>query len=207
MALYIHDFGDLNDSLKWDFNETEIPVYIVGDYPYKTYTKNNAIKLADIRKQIDKLCTNIIKNRSKWELAINNQEYLDGIEIFLGLHKEEYYDPSTLPEPFYSIALVGKKTSRYLLSEIPRNHRMFEGLAKPKMRYIDPYARPVGKDGKGRALYRDIFLNLNKNKDSLKKLVIHELAHGMANHIQWREDDHGTSFKFSEAFIKKYWID
>ena len=65
------------------------------------------------------------------------------------------------------------------------------------------------KIGQGRALYRDIFLDLSTQGhhfgSNLKNLVIHELAHSMANHIQWRPNDHHADFKFAENLIKNYW--
>jgi len=205
MALYVQDDGDKYDSMKWDFPEDNNNLIIIGKYPYKTRSKENAEILNVFRKQIDKLCMNIENNRNQWEYTTNNQEYLDGVDIFLGLHNEYYYDPYELPEPFHSIAMKGHKTSRYLLSEIPPKTK-FAGLNKPKARYRDLKAPPVGKDSNGRALYRDIFLDLHNNtSNKLKALIIHELAHSMANHIQWRPDDHHADFKFAEDLIKQYW--
>lgn len=202
--MYINDVGDTLDSEKWDFREDNIPVYWIGKYPYKARNKENAMKLANLRNKIDTLCHNIVMNRSEWEESTSNLSYLNGVGVFLGLHMETIYDPSILPHPFYDIALKGLPTSRYLLSEIPVG-TSFDGLNKPKQRYTDKSAPKVGKDGKGRALYRDIFLNLNKTDSALKKLIIHELAHSMANHIAYRPDDHHADFKFAEELIKDYW--
>ncbi len=169
----------------WDFYESHIPVHKIGKYHYKAFSEKNAKKLAKLRKIIDKLCENLENNYSS-----TNQEYLNRVDVFLGIHKEYVYD--------------GIKTSRYLISEIPPG-TIFDGLDKPKLRYIDQNAPFVGKDGQGRALYRDIFLNLNLSDNALLKLVQHELAHTMANHIRYRPDDHGADFKWCEKLIKKYW--
>ena len=202
MAVVIPDFGDYYDSIKWDFDETHIPVHWIGKYPYKAQSFKNAQKLADIRSKIDNLCQNLEINRKEWEKSTNNQEYLDGVNIFLGLHNEYYHDPHTLPSPFFEIAKNGLPTSRYLLSEIPRN-TLYSGLCKPKMRYRDKRLPSVGKDGNGRALYRDIFLDLSDR--SLKNLVIHELSHSLANHIMYRPDDHHADFQWAENLLTKYW--
>lgn len=197
--------GDYGDAEKWDFSEDKIPIYWIDNYPYKATTEKNAKKLFQIRKQIDILCDNLIKNRIYWE-SESNQQYLDGVDIFLGLHKEALYSPYVLPSPFFERARMGLYTSRYLLSEIPKKTK-FDGLNKPKTRYFDKkHSLPkVGKDGSKRALYRDIFLNLNKNDDDLKSLVVHELAHSMANHIFYRPNDHHSDFNWAEKMIKKYW--
>lgn len=208
MAVYIEDPGDYYDKLKgydaWDFREDNIPVYWIGKYPYKAQTLKNAQKLASIRDQIDELCYNLEYNRKQWERSTNNQQYLDGVNIFLGLHQEYYHDPYTLPSPFHEIALDNLPTSRYLLSEIPKG-TAFDGLNKPKQRYYDKRLPPVGKDGIGRALYRDIFLNLHKSDKALKNLIIHELAHSLANHIMYRPDDHHADFQWAENLITQYW--
>ena len=204
MALYIHDTGDKLDSEKWDFFEGHIPVYKIGKYPYKAFNRNNALLLSKLRILINKLCINLEKNRNVWYYSTNNREYLDGVDIFLGIHKERFYEPRSLPEPFYSIAKSGKKTSRYLISEIPKG-TVFSGLCKPKGRYIDKYAPSVGKDGKERALYRDIFLDLSLNSKTLTKLILHELAHTMANHVRYHVDDHHADFKWCEKLITIHW--
>jgi hypothetical protein len=204
MAQYIDDFGDFKDSVKWDFPENTIPVYVIDKYPYKAKNMKNAEKLAKIRLQINDLCKNLINYRIEWENSTNNQEYIDGVDIFLGIHNEYDYNPYSLPEPFFTIAKQGYSTSRYLLSEIPKS-TLFSGLNKPKMRYKTSQEPFVGKDGSGRALYRDVFLDLNQSDSSLKKLVIHELAHTAANHIFFRPDDHHADFKWAENLIKKYW--
>ena len=204
MAFYIYDFGDKFDGMKWDFNEDNIPIYIIGKYPYKAFSYKNAVKLAKIRNKINILCENIINNKKFWEKTTNNKEFIEGVNIFIQIHKEFYYEPSCLPHPFYDISKKYEKTSRFLLSEIPKG-TVFAGLSKPKMRYIEYNAPNVGKDGNKRALYRDIFLDLDKDENSLKSLIIHELAHTMANHVQYRDDDHNYDFKWAEKLIKTYW--
>ncbi len=195
--VYISDYGDRYDKMKWDFREDTMPIYVIGNYPYKAMNKQNANRLSQIRKSINTLCNNIEKGHG-WK---NNEQ----VKMFLEMHGENYYSPNQLPVPFYYTAINGKKTSRYLLSEMPPDETRLDGLMKPKMRYHDDNAIPIGKDGRGRALYRDMFLNLNKSESSLKNLVIHELAHSMANHIRWREDDHGKDFIECENFIKRHW--
>jgi hypothetical protein len=204
MALNFKDHGDKYDKEKWDFNEKNIPIYIINKYPYKARSRKNAEILAMIRDKINILCYNLEINKSKWKNTTTNKEYIEGVNIFLGLHKEYYYDSSTLPKPFYSISKKGQTTSRYLLSEIPKK-TPFDGINKPKLRYTDINVPSVGKDGKGRALYKDIFLNLSLSDRNLTKLIIHELAHTMANHISYVEDNHHADFKWCENLIAKYW--
>jgi hypothetical protein len=185
----IKDPGDKYDKVKWDFKE-DMPVFWIDKYPYKATTYERAQILASFRKQINELCKSLknIKN--------------DRIELFNSIHEERYYNPSFLPYPFYDIAARRHPVSRYLLSEMPHNTN-FNGLNKPKMRYLDNDSPPIGKDKQLRALYRDIFIDLDSRK--LKELIIHELAHSMCNHVNWRPDDHGEDFELATLIITKHW--
>ncbi len=196
MALRYEEVGDKYDKVKWDFDETKIPIYIIDKYPYKAFSEKNAIKLKNIRDRITDLCINIEKDRKKWE----NGKYSKNIELFLSIHEERYH--TLLPEPFYYISLNGLPTSLYLISEMPKG-TVYDGLDKPKGVHYVENAEPIGKDGKLRCLYRDIFLNLSTK--GLTELIIHELAHTMANHVRYRHDDHHKDFKDCENIIRKYW--
>lgn len=202
-GVVIEDHSDTYDAVKWDFPENMDVRYVDNDpYPYKAKNMENAKILSKIRKHIDKVCKKIKKDRKN--IRAPKKEYLDGVDVFLGLHLENHYNAATLPEPFYSMSVSNVPTSRYLLSEIPKNTG-FDGLNKPKMRYEEIGAPSVGKDKNGRALYRDIFLNLDKDYDDLNELIIHELAHSMANHIKFRPNDHHEDFQWCEKLITNYW--
>ena len=202
--IYFDDPSDKYDSEKWDFDESDIPVYKIDKYYYLTYSKKNALRLHDLRNKINQLCNNIQNNIYNIKKTTKNKEYLNGVQLFLDLHKEYYYDPNTLPEPFFEIAINNKPTSRYMLSEIPSGTK-FSGLNKPRMRYEDNTLPNIGKDKKIRAYYRHIFLDLKLYNKDLIDLIIHELAHSMANHVTYRPDDHNEDFIWCENIIKKYW--
>ena len=95
--------------------------------------------------------------------------------------------------------------NNYLLSEMQLGNN-FYGLNKPKNLYYSNKS-PIGKDKNLRAGYRHVFITLrNKNgkfndKKTIMKLVIHEIAHTMCNHVTWRDDDHGNDFKYAERLI------
>lgn len=95
--------------------------------------------------------------------------------------------------------------NNYFLSEMQLNTN-FYGLNKPKDLYFSNKP-PIGKDKILRASYRHVFLTLrDKNsrfndKEKIMKLVIHEIAHTMCNHVTWRNDDHGKDFKHAEKII------
>lgn len=85
---------------------------------------------------------------------------------------------------------------------------IFEGLNKPK-EVMMTNLTPIGPDGRKRAKYRVIFLQLRnssgklKSLNSLKKLIAHELTHTALNHVTWREDDHGPEFNKMNKIILK----
>lgn len=94
---------------------------------------------------------------------------------------------------------------KYLLSEMQLG-TPFNGLNKPRDLYLSN-KESVGKDGRLRANYRHVFLTLRNNRgkfnnyNDIMKLVIHEIAHTMCNHVTWRDDDHGKDFKHAEKII------
>tara|TARA_B100001094_G_scaffold193577_1_gene187498 strand:- start:780 stop:1325 length:546 start_codon:yes stop_codon:yes gene_type:complete len=95
--------------------------------------------------------------------------------------------------------------NNYLLSEMQLG-TPFNGLNKPKKVYTSTKEN-IGKDGKLRAKYRDVFLTLRNdsgkfnNEKIIMKLVIHEITHTMCNHVTWRNDDHGKDFQHAEKLI------
>lgn len=211
MVFFIDDPGDKYDKppykvpgMAWDFSEDSLNVYKIGKYEYKATDQKNAKLLSSLRKKIDVLCENILDDIDSWFNSTNNQSYLDGVFLFISIHKEHHHDPDTLPLYFAEIAVKGTKVSRYLLSEIPKG-TAFDGISKPRMRYVDNRASSIGKDGNSRPMYRHIFLNLDKKQSILEKLLIHELAHTMANHNQFRNNDHHIDFIWCEKLITKYW--
>ena len=211
MVFFVDDPGDKFDKppykvpgMAWDFSEDSLNDYQIGKYNYKAKSYKNAKFLSQLRKKIDTLCENIIDNIDSWINSTNVQSYIDGVFLFLSIHKEHYYDPNLLPLQFAEISIKGEKVSRYLLSEIPKG-TPFDGINKPRMRYIDNMVNPIGKDGCSRPMYRHIFLNLDLSDKKIDKLLIHELSHTMANHNQFRNNDHHADFIWCEKLIIKYW--
>ena len=95
--------------------------------------------------------------------------------------------------------------------KLVRRYTEFNGLNKPKNLYVSNDEK-IGKDGKLRASYRHIFLTLRNSKgnfnniNKIMKLVIHEIAHTMCNHVTWRDDDHADDFEHSEKLITDAYI-
>ena len=77
-----HDFpgikGDIYDAVKWDFDEHDIPAFLIENIPYKAQNINNAYMLATIRKKINQFAYNIFMNKKKWPHNMINK-----IELFL----------------------------------------------------------------------------------------------------------------------------
>lgn len=168
----------------WDFDETTNYIYYLS--PNDNYCYKVLDNYKDYLKAIyilEKL--RIIINEMCKFLSINFYHYSDkdkiAIKCFLDIHP-----------------------NNYLLSEMQMK-QMFEGLNKPRNLYSSN-DEILGSDGKDRAQYRDVFLQLRKNNkfksyDSIIKLTIHEITHTMCNHIRWRDDDHGSDFKYYEKIL------
>ena len=87
----------------------------------------------------------------------------------------------------------------------------FHGVNYPFGVTNKPSTTPVGKDATLRATKRVVFLTMRKSANVMqsdtfiRKLVIHELAHTIANHVQYRPDDHGKDFKDAELILTEMW--
>jgi hypothetical protein len=197
------DNGDLNDSLKWDFDESVLKkVRAVDGYDYLLNDSKNLNILVDIRNSVNRMCEHIYKNMESYDESIQNV-----LKLFLSIHGEFPTNNTEIPEPFkYHWIQNNGITSRVMYSEIP-NDTIFDGLNKPKDRYINNQAPSIGKDKQLRPSYRHLFFKIPNNAtvDSLKNLVIHELAHTAANHSRWRNDDHGKDFQTYEKILKDGW--
>ena len=91
---------------------------------------------------------------------------------------------------------------------MPLKNAGFYGLNKPKNVH-KTNKPPIGKDKNLRPSYRVVMLTIRNSNGTVEsctkflKLLIHELSHTLANHVTWREDDHGKDFKDSESFMWK----
>lgn len=96
--------------------------------------------------------------------------------------------------------------NNYLLSEMQLGTD-FNGINKPRNVHNNSNKHALGKDKKKRAEYRHVFLTLRKHNgsfksfDSIMRLVIHEIAHTMCNHVTWRDDDHNKDFQHYEKLL------
>jgi hypothetical protein len=191
---------DNDDLEKWDFDESEYRDTGTGTGVYITYKKtdnfgnNYKYKLLKTRAAPRDKLYKLERLRHKiYDLCKCLKRYKEQIDC-------DYYT-STVIDLFLSLHDAGSPS---LLSEIPRDTK-FDGLNKPKSRYRMSNIPFIGKDANERALYRDIFLNLEKTDSELELLLIHELAHSMANHVRYRPDDHHADFKYCENLIKQCW--
>ena len=171
----------------WEFDEQiDYINYKLDNKNYKVLKKYNnyseaANYLHNIRKIID-IISLILYISLKYNYSNYNKDDIEAFNVFLSIHPHNY-----------------------LLSEM-KDNTGFNGMNKPRnIYYSNNY--PVGKDSNKRAKYRDIFLTLRKNNGSFKnfntimKLVLHEIAHTMCNHVLFRYDDHGDDFKKYEQVL------
>ena len=172
----------------WDFNEnTNYTIVNIQGKNYKVINKyldyyNAALILNFINLIIENICIYFKINYFRYS---KNDQIL--IDCFCDIHPDNY-----------------------LLSEMQLGTN-FYGINKPRNLY-NSNKPPIGKDKTLRAGYRHVFITLrNKNhvfndKDEIMKLVIHEIAHTMCNHVTWRDDDHGKDFKHAEKLITNAYL-
>lgn len=161
----------------WDFNEQKNYVYVNG---YKVINSKDKIKSAKLLDEINK---HISKTLFK---IVTNEKITKELHLLI--------------------------TTPYVLQEMQllkdQGSIKFDGLNKPKNVYTSSEEK-IGKDGILRAEYRLIFLKLKNNGkmsslNELKPLIAHELAHTAANHVTWRDDDHGNVFNKNYNIIYKH---
>jgi hypothetical protein len=200
-------YSDSKDSFKWDFDQSSLKLYRDSKgYPYLTVNMDpNSIRyLLYLRYKINNLCENILNDPKHLEtfkaktdkysidLVDNFGYYLD---IFLDIHMERDRTKKEVPEIFNEAYRRNRRISKYVISEIPKGTK-FNAINKPRERYMD-------SDGERKARYRHILIDLSNN--DVEALLIHELAHSMANHVLWVDDNHHSDFKACEKFIQHYW--
>ena len=98
-----------------------------------------------------------------------------------------------------------KNTPHIFLEIAP--HTGFLGVNYP-LGVQNTNLKPFGTDGNERAIGRTVFLTIDPEYISDKKLenlIIHELSHTLANHVKYRPDDHGKDFIAAEKLFKKIW--
>ena len=172
------DPGDKFDPLKWDLTENDLHKIILDGYLYKVRHPDNVFVLHHIRQEMNRLCKYLNNHIKDYEKHTREM-----INLFLDIH---YHN--------------GGK--RYILSEMTQNSKGFDGMNKPRFRFIDLNAPSIGLDGQLRPSYRDIFIKIDIPKNELKNLILHEISHTFANHCRFRWDDHGPDFKFCEDILK-----
>lgn len=201
-----HDKGDRDDNMKWDFDESKLGIYLSKNdgYYYLAENESSVPLLEKIRDKVTKMADYIYDHMDEFP-----KKARPGLELFVMIHGENELAPSDIPDDEFvnHYDLTNGYTSRIMYSEIPKK-TAFEGINKPRKRFNDPYAPSIGKDGTTRSVWRHMLLQLPKSKKLTKKLsdlIIHELAHTAANHVNWRPDDHGNDFNLYENILKKVW--
>lgn len=222
------DPGDKGDKEKWDFKENYPYIVYISNYPYKVNKENNAFILHFIRLNINNLVENLrmkietkefndilrkVYNyfskpgyrRGKKPNPFSFEHLKNGIYLFIDIHGE--INRNNCPKIFKNRQYNYGTSSKYLLSEIKKCS--FSGLNKPKCRYICNQQSgsalnsvKIGSDGFIRATYRDIFLDLSGDFKDTYELILHELAHTMANHVTFREDDHNGDFEQCQYILE-----
>jgi len=178
----------------WDFNESEIKwnpnhkVYLHN----KRLTGTTVLQRAERLKKAQNIVDNVVKG-AKTRTLENGVSPRDREKMRLLIKHHG----------------IGKQR---LVKEINTDDTRFYGMNKPYHLYIDKCVEPIGPpvtingvDAKIiRPTKRTIFLDVLRIKTDrdIENLVIHELAHTVANHCIYRPDDHGPDFKAAENLVK-----
>lgn len=206
----LNDPGDKYDKMKWNFPDSSLKVYYYDNYPYKVSDSRNINKLVYIRNEITRLTQALDKidtmslYRLYYDAPENNgvsfDEFLNGINEFIDIHSEKIRSDQFFG---YCPMFLRKNTSRFIVNEIPNNKQanIFSGINVPRLRYKSN-GPSTGIDKNLRAMYREIYLDINLSNSELRKLIYHELAHAVAGHIQYRDaGNHKNDFELCEDLL------
>lgn len=104
-------------------------------------------------------------------------------------------------------------TTKHTVQEMNIEHNKgFEGINKPKdlIKLPPPVPQYFRKDNEYRPSRRHVMLTIRtktgriRDFKTIRKLLLHELAHTMCNHCLYRDDgNHESDFKKCESFLKR----
>jgi len=205
-----HVNGRANNKIRgiWDFPESDVHYEMIVATKDKTRRrykvhksgtaeerKNAANVLSVYQGTMDRIITNMKARKGLSELQKHQRK------LFLDIHDK-----------------YGHK-----VQEMNRGFARFDGMNKPYKIVLDRDAHPIGprvtsfKDLEGSAITpecanciqaipylrptsRIIFVNARKGYN--ESLLVHEMAHTVANHVVFRPDDHYSDFKAAEKFVQ-----
>ncbi len=186
------DFCEISDNVLFDASD---------GYAYEVLAQQRdlfgkANKFAKLRNTIESMVHYIHTNPQEWV----ETDLEDGVKLFLDVHSS------------YGESIDGF-SKYYILAEIPKSTG-FYGLNKPKELYKS-HEHPIGPDQNLRPRWRKVYLTISPSEEKTMKLLLHELAHTSANHVQFRPHDHYEDFQKHEKFLtyvanrvnayKKHW--
>jgi len=210
---------ELDDRSKWDFSEDRLQNIHIDGYLYKIndlYDEEALYKLIYIRKEIYRLAKALDSKKTSFYKKLYEEyfrkvpnykfdEFMNGLHEFIDMSTERvrrpiFYGITTGPSKVPSFRKGPREPcARFLVSEVPQEQKIFNGISKPRLRFMSD-GQSTGIDDSLRTVYRDIFINLSDPK--LKELLYHELAHGLAGHITYRDSgNHQGDFKFCEQVL------
>lgn len=150
---------------------------------------------------------------------LNNRKNMSkALEIFKKINYFITELTSYLSNNFYRIPAELKPGIMILIMMHPQNQRLYElpedsqfiGLCKPKGVRIRKNLPPIGKDKYLKATSKYLYIQIRKSDEKfksfneIKDIVIHELAHTAANHVTWKDDNHGKDYEKYHNFLKYF---
>ena len=152
---------------------------------------------------------NIEKNK---KIALGNMDYVNRVYNNLKLCA---YITRQLPNKLTLFEKNGIdifiSTPHIFIEMNPTEYKFI--ILNKKINITDIQKIPHNTDKTLRASYKVVLLkfrdpkgNITLNKIKLTQLLVHELAHTLANHVVYRHDDHGEDFKIFERMLMKWCI-
>ena len=156
-------------------------------------------------------------NGSNYYILDNRKHMATAAEIFKRIDYFIMDLSSYLSTNFHKVPPELKPGIMILIMMHPHKQRLYElpedsqfiGLCKPKGVKTNKNLPPIGKDKYLKATAKFLYIQI-RNPDGtfktgieIEDIVIHELAHTAANHVTWRNDNHGKDYKQYHDFLKR----
>lgn len=152
----------------------------------------------------------LIRNTKNKQNVLKMLDFIDGYIKCLKMELSKKWHEQTIDFSCLHGAILFIITP-CTIQEMPRNYK-FDGLNKPKniVKLVNYDNLRFKKDSMLRAGNRHIMLTICENGklrswEKIKRLLLHELAHTMCNHVTYREEgNHLEDFHMYEKFLNKF---
>ena len=144
--------------------------------------------------------------------AVEDIKHLENLMNYTKIYAQSEYNQNNFLTRYERDGIKLFLDTPHVIMESSPHDTKFTAINKPK-NVTETSNDPHGTDKKLRASHKHVMFKLRTiqgkriyDKESLTITFAHEISHTMANHVQWRYDDHNEDFKIYQRLITKWLI-